>query len=244
MNLLVDIGNSRIKWGLSTQGGIVAQTAVSHHAENWRKTVFSAWKNLAKPQQLAVSCVANEEILAAVIELARCLWGEINVIIPKSSASIFGVRNAYQQPEKLGIDRWLCLIAAKHYFPLPAWSIDCGTAITVDFLDSGGIHRGGLIAPGLNLMKKSLLQNTAALEFSNTQYALELAVQTDAAIFSGTLYAGIGLIEQAIKQRSGAAVLLLTGGAALAVSPYLSCPVQIEQDLVLMGLSIFCDADT
>lgn len=239
MNLLIDIGNSRLKWACEHQGNITQQTALLHQQHNWQQMLLGAWQNLESPKKLVISSVARQDILQAVIALAKQLWSTCEIVIPKSRAEGFGVKNSYRYPEKLGVDRWLCLIAARHFYPQAAWIVDCGTAITVDFINENGVHSGGLIAPGLTLMKKSLLQNTAALSFSRQPYKVGLANITEPAIFSGTLYAAVGLIEQALKTQAASAVLLLTGGDAEIISSQLSQPFMIEPDLVLKGLSIF-----
>ncbi len=242
MNLLIDIGNSRLKWACEFGGKLSAQTALFHQQQNWQTQLLNAWQGLSSPEKVAISCVANPDILQSVIAWAKQLWSNCEILIAKSQATGFGVKNSYQHPEKLGVDRWLCLIAARHFYPQAAWIVDCGTAITVDYIDENGQHGGGLIAPGLTLMKKSLLQNTAALDFTAQAYQPELANFTDAAIFSGTLYAAVGLIEQALKTQTAPAVLLLTGGDAKIISSQLSPSFIIEPDLVLKGLSIFSDS--
>lgn len=241
MNILIDIGNSRLKWACEHQGNITMQTALLHQHRNWQPLLLSAWQSLPPPKKLAISSVAKLNILQTVITLVKQLWLQTEIVIPKSMAEGFGVKNSYRYPEKLGVDRWLCLIAARHFYSQAAWIVDCGTAITVDFIDANGVHSGGLIAPGLTLMKKSLLQNTAALNFSHQPYKVGLANLTEPAIFSGTLYAAVGLVEQALKTQTVPAVLLLTGGDALLISQHLSQPFIIEPDLVLKGLSIFSD---
>lgn len=239
MNILIDIGNSRLKWACESDGKLSTQTALSHQQPDWQTQLLDAWQTLATPEKVAISCVANQDILQTVVAFAKQLWSDVEIIIAKSQAEEFGVKNSYQYPEKLGVDRWLCLIAARQYYPQAAWIIDCGSAITVDFIDANGVHGGGLIAPGLTLMKKALLQNTAALNFSSQSYQAGLANLTEAAIFSGTLYAAVGVIEQALKMQTVPAVLLLTGGDAMLIGRHLSQPFIIEPDLVLKGLSIF-----
>lgn len=239
MNLLIDIGNTRLKWACESDSKILQQTALLHQHQDWQSQLLDIWKALPAPENVVISCVANQEILQTVEILIKQLWLACEIIIAKSQAEGFGVKNSYQQPEKLGVDRWLCLIATRCFYPQAAWIVDCGTAITVDFLDANGLHGGGLIAPGLTLMKKSLLQNTATLNFSPHSYKPELANLTEAAIFSGTLYAAVGLIEQALKTQADSAVLLLTGGDAQIISLHLSHSFIIEPDLVLKGLSVF-----
>lgn len=240
MKLLIDIGNSRLKWGQLQDGTIAAQTAVDHLQSDWQNQLFNAWQPLATPEKLAISSVATSGKLADVIALAKQLWPQIEVIIPTSTANGFGVKNAYEYPQKLGIDRWLCLIATRHLYREAAWIIDCGTAITIDFMDEQGVHEGGLIAPGLTLMKKSLTQNTAALNISTQTYLPELANFTEAAIFTGTLYAAVGLIEQALKTKPANAKIVLTGGdAELIRMNLLRHTVIIDPELVLKGLATF-----
>lgn len=243
MKLLIDIGNSRLKWAQEIQGQITAQQALAHQQTNWQNELFQAWKKLATPEKLVISCVANPTILQTIEELAQQLWNNVDIICATTSAAAFGVKNSYPAPEKLGVDRWLCLIAARHLYPQTAvWIVDCGTAITVDFINAEGEHGGGLISAGLSLMQKSLLQNTANLRLSEQVYGAGLANLTEAAIFNGTLYAAVGLIEQALKMQPSSAVLLLAGGDAEIISAHLSPPFIVESDLVLKGLAIFSDS--
>ena len=238
MNLLVDIGNSRIKWALQQNNNSLNSFALAHHQKDFIAQLTEKWQMLQKPSILALSCVACELVKQDVIALATQLWGDIKIIIAQSTSYDYGVQNSYQQPHKLGIDRWLCLIAAHHDYQHAVWIIDCGTAITIDFLDENGRHGGGVIAPGLRLMKSALLHNTAALTMVEEEHVAGLANQTDKAIFSGVIYAATGLIKQALKSRNSKAVLVLTGGDAELIARHLSDSVIIEPDLVLKGLAI------
>jgi type III pantothenate kinase len=240
MNLLIDLGNSRLKWGQLQGETIAAQMAVDHLQSDWQSQLFKTWQSLTTPEKLVISSVATSGKLADVIALAKQLWPQIEILLPGSVAQGFGVKNAYEYPQKLGIDRWLCLIAARHFYREAAWIIDCGTAITIDFIDEQGIHEGGLIAPGLTLMKKSLSQNTAALHVNTQAYPTQLANFTEAAIFTGTLYAAVGLIEQALKTKPATAMIVLTGGdAELIRRNLLQHTATIDPDLVLKGLAVF-----
>ena len=262
MNILIDIGNSRVKWACEANGNLTLHTALLHIASpdlpgfknlegltetpfvNWQTQLFHTWQTLETPKKLIISSVAQQTVLETIVNLAIQLWENVKIATPNSKDTLLGVKNSYFQPEKLGVDRWLCLLAAHYFYPnTAAWIIDCGTAITVDFLNADGEHQGGLISPGLTLMKKSLLQNTAALNFSAQTFELGLANFTEAAIFSGTVYAAVGLIEQALKTQTTEVVILLTGGDAELVSQQLQQPLIIEPDLVLKGLSIFSHLD-
>lgn len=238
MNLLIDIGNTRLKWVLLIKGEVSHSVALHHQPTNFTQQLISDWQSLPTPKIVCLSCVSSEHIKTKVINLVQQLWKTIKIIIAKSSAEAFGVKNSYLHPQKLGIDRWLGLIASYHHYQQAVWIADCGTAITLDFIDDQGQHGGGLIAPGLQLMKRSLLTDTAALDFFENDYSLSLANQTDNAIFSGTLGAATGLIEQFVTRKSCKALLILTGGDAKIIAENLSVPVIMEADLVLKGLAI------
>ncbi len=242
MNLLIDIGNTRLKWGITHAGQlIIGQALVNHRLD--RADLVAAWKVLATPRCIGIACVSGNWLADLAQSVATELWPDVDIIRVKSKASEFGVRNAYRQAEKLGVDRWLALVAARHHYQLPACIVDCGTAITVDLIDAEGVHQGGLICPGLALMKKSLTQNTAALQLDETQlnkadYAPGLANFTGAAIHSGALYAACGLIEHVLKRQVNPVQLIMTGGDAAVVAPQLGIKSIIDTDLVLRGLSV------
>lgn len=238
MKILIDIGNTRLKWGCEHGQTLQTLPAVAYKETAWQAQLQAQWQSLDKPEKLAISSVAAPEIVTCVIELARQVWSDLPIHIAQTTAKKLGVTNGYQQPEKLGIDRWLCLLAIWQQYQQAAWIVDCGSAITLDFIDVQGIHAGGIIAPGLALMKKSLTRNTAKLNFSSQTYPAQLATFTEAGIFTGTLYAAVGLIEQTLKQQPAPAMVLLTGGDALLIAAHLSCPVIIDPDLVLKGLSL------
>jgi type III pantothenate kinase len=239
MNLLVDIGNSRLKWGLEVDQKISQSMALFHQSTNFSQHLAKNWQAFVPPKILAISSVSSDAIKWEVIGLAQQLWKDVKIIIAKSTAKAFGIQNSYLQPEKLGIDRWLALIAGYNHYQQAVWIVDCGTAITVDFINAQGQHQGGLISPGLQLMKTALSTHTATLNFSKEKrYNLGLANQTDKGIFNGTLYAATGLIEQAINQQPLKSMLILTGGDAQIIAKNLSFPVIIEPDLVLKGLAL------
>lgn len=167
MNLLVDIGNSRLKWATTAPDGLVVGAAIENHALTEAR-LAEAWGRLSKPpDRLAISCVSAARLAEIVCLAAVRLWPAITVFEAKSEAQAFGVTNAYLQPEKLGVDRWLALLAARRHHASPVCIADCGTAITLDLLDEHGRHLGGMISPGLELMRKSLSAGTAALIYED-----------------------------------------------------------------------------
>jgi type III pantothenate kinase len=241
MNILIDMGNTRLKWAL-LQSGQLGRCHTLSNRQIDRSELIKAWKPVAEPQRLAIACVSSSALLELVLSVAVELWPAIEIIQVKSQAYAFGVTNAYLQAEKLGIDRWLALIAGWRHYPAPACIVDCGTAITVDLLDADGKHQGGLISPGLMLMRQSLAQGTQALTFNETSYPFGLASFTEAAIYSGALAAAVGLIEHVLSTLAKGSQLILTGGDAELVAEHLAVQPIIDSDLVLRGLAIVVES--
>lgn len=235
MNLLIDMGNTRLKWAFTTAGQILAGAPLVNDRIS-RDELFRLWKGIYRPRRIAVSCVSANRLLELVQSVARELWLDVDIIQVKSQAQAFGVINAYQQPEKLGVDRWLSLVAVWQQYHTSACIVDCGTAITVDLIDAHGRHQGGLISPGLMLMKKSLGQGTEALPVSEASHPFALANYTEAAIYSGTLMAVIGLIEHVLAKQPANMRLILTGGDAELIAGQLDVRPTVDPDLVLRGL--------
>jgi type III pantothenate kinase len=237
MNLLLDIGNTRLKWGTTAEGRLLPGSSLVN-SEITRSRLAELWRDFSPPGQIAVSCVSAETTAELVREAALELWPDTKIIRVHSQSDAFGVVNAYLKPEKLGVDRWLSLIAVRHHYHLPACIVDCGTAITVDLIDARGRHQGGMICPGLRLMKKSLAESTEALKFDDSRYDLGPANHTEAAIYSGVLTAAIGLIEHVFAAQPAHSLLVLTGGDAEPVAEHLVYRAVVDPDLVLRGLAL------
>lgn len=243
MNLLVDIGNSRLKWGIEQAGSIRLGAAVDYRQADIHGELRSVWRSLAVPRKLAIASVAAPGMAAEIAEWARSLWPALELVVPQAATEAFGVSNAYAQPEKLGIDRWLALLAAHRFYPGFSCIADCGTAITVDVIDADGRHLGGLISPGLLSMKKALAADTAALKFDPQHRMPGLADTTADAIDSGTLLAAAGLIETVLRRQDEPCQLILSGGDAEPIAGQLRQAAIIDADLVLKGLSIYCNGE-
>jgi type III pantothenate kinase len=237
MNLLIDMGNTRLKWavgnGLDISVGLpICNTDID------RDSLFQLWQAIDPPNQLAISCVSANQLLGLVLSVAKEFWPAANIVMAKSEANRSGVINSYQNPEKLGVDRWLGIIASYHRHQKAFCIVDCGTAITVDVVDNFGRHLGGLISPGLTLMQASLAKGTENLKLSEAAYSFGLATNTDAAIHNGTLLAACGLIELALKNQPYNLQLILTGGNAQTIAAHLSISAIVDPDLVLRGLAL------
>jgi len=236
MNFLIDMGNTRLKWAITNAGQLITGQPLVNSRIN-RDELIKLWrKHYRPPRRVVISCVGAKQSLDLVQAVARELWLDVDIILVKAQAQAYGVINAYPQPEKLGVDRWLSLVAVWQQYHRSACIVDCGTAITVDLIGADGRHQGGLISPGLTLMKKSLDQGTDALTFTETIYPFGPANMTEAAIYNGTLAAAIGLIEHVQSKHAADRQLILTGGDAELIARQLVMPCLIDPDLVLRGL--------
>lgn len=240
MNLLVDIGNTRIKWCIDEQGVMSVGQAVEHHSTAFPFYIRQQWLLLKQPKTLAISTVSAKQIEQQLVAMAYHLWPEITVIFAQSLEQGFSVRNAYQHTEKLGVDRWLNLIALHSFYPGNNAIIDCGTAITIDCIDNKAMHLGGVIGPGIQLMKQALSQGTDGLQLSDKTFSVALSGSTESAIYSGTLLAATGLIEKTVNDLCEVEKIILTGGDAELLAPLLNVECIVDVDFVLKGLALYC----
>lgn len=237
--LLIDIGNSRVKWGWGRQGRVEAGEPFATQAG--RAAFVRHWGKTPPPAHIVACNVAGADIAAELQAWAGQAWG-LEPRFVRSEARGHGVSNGYEIPEKLGVDRWVALIGARRACPGPVCVADCGTAITVDAMDENGIHLGGVIAPGLALMRRALARGTSGLPEAQASRRQGLACDTATAIASGTLQAAAGLVERVFRETAHRLghppKLLLTGGDASELAGELGLPCEPRPGLVLEGLLV------
>lgn len=238
MTLLLDVGNSRLKWAWLDGQNLRLGAPFPSRAADLVAELDAAWSALPKPSKIIGCNVAGEESRASLENWVATRWGcPCRWIV--STAQAHGVVNGYDDPARLGADRWLALIAARRFFPLPLCVADCGTAVTVDALDAAGNHLGGVIAPGLEAMRKAL--PLAVPTEAETADAPPLGRDTVAAVQSGILHAAAGLIGRVHAhcqtQCGQNPALILTGGDATRIAQVLDIPHRVEADLLLRGLA-------
>lgn len=238
MKLLIDIGNSCLKWTLADQQHLAPVQSIAYRQSSVRELLLADWCGLQRPECVLLASVATSECLLAVQQLISELWPDCVVHRAEVQASLAGVRVAYQEPAKLGVDRWLVLLASQHFYTGNSCIVDCGTATTVDFLTKSGQHLGGLIAPGLAMMQESLQSGTARLPQVNHGKLNVTADTTESAIFSGCVWSTVGLIDSVMRKQQSQQ-LILTGGAAAAILDALERPAILDQALVLRGLLVY-----
>ena len=190
------------------------------------------------------SIVAGEGVKRRVEEQMGELWD----IPPRwvvSSKFAAGVTNGYDHPNRLGTDRWVALIGARHRVlamggePRPALVVMVGTAVTVDALDAGGKFLGGLILPGFGLMLRALEMGTAGLK-APTGEVVDFPTNTSDALMSGGAHSNAGAIERMHRRRlektGQEPVLLMSGGAAVKLAPITDLHFDTVDPLIFEGL--------
>ena len=242
--LVIDIGNSRMKWGLHGPRGWIAQGVLLN--QDIGTLALRDWQNLPRPVRVIGVNVAGEAARVRVEgQLSR--W-RLGVEWLAASAQASGVVNRYGRPSQLGADRWAALIAARHrllsneHYPPPCVVVNAGTAITVDALDADGVFQGGVILPGLRLMLQSLADHTASLKVPPGRFE-EFPTNTADALYSGALSAACGAVElmRMRLHRDASVHCFLAGGAAYELAPHLARPLEVVDNLVLEGVLLLAE---
>ncbi len=242
--LLIDIGNTRIKWARFEDGVLQPQSA-SPHAD-WKAETFveTVLRRGNRNDRVLVSNVAGPR-MADVVRAAVTQTWQMEAEFVTSTPIAGGVRNAYPQAAKLGVDRWLAMIGAHALEPGAVCIVSVGTAMTIDGVAADGRHLGGVIVPGPDLMVTSLLKNTSDI----AQRALQgeagdglFADNTLGAVRQGAEHALAALIERAVgtmrRMLNETPKLLVTGGASDRIEKAIGLPYRAVPDLVLRGLAV------
>jgi len=240
MILEVDIGNTRSKWRLVTEEGSEQRSGICNPDE----IAVEAFRDLGGSQIPCRARVACVRALSIRQQFAHVLASHgIQAVFAESSAYCAGVTNGYSDPKRLGVDRWLAVIAAYAEVHGALCVVDCGSAITVDFVDEHGAHAGGYIAPGFRAMQQSLLAATDLVRFADAFNHGEIVPgrNTATAVQGGIQLAAVGVVEAALsryRRHLPEVSLLLTGGDAELILPHLARPAFLRPTLVLDGLRL------
>ena len=247
--LLVDIGNSRVKWAWLTGERLGRAQAAKYsgwRAGDFARRIIGARRNV---ERILVASVAAETVGRAFAAGAR-LAGAPAPERVATRRTAGGVTVGYVDPWRLGVDRLLAMIAAHRRFPgQPVCAVAVGTAMTLDLVGADGKHRGGAIIPGPTLMVESLLDGTSGIRrraqggASGKGRAL-FGRSTRAAVEQGARYAAAAAVDRAVSEaRELLGVrprLVLTGGGAPGLQPLIRSPSVLVPHLVLEGLAAWC----
>lgn len=244
MMLLLDIGNSRVKWAYAEAGSLRRHGSATRGEDDPRETLVHAFIG-PRPSRVMAANVGGPLMGAALSELCQERFGlRPEFLIP--SARACGVENGYTDPTRLGADRWAVAIAAFRLYGGPVCVFDAGTAITVDAVTADGRHLGGLIAPGPHTMRRALVSATAGIGDLGDGELKLLCRDTRSAVSSGGWHAAAGFIQRIVgllRQELGAELrFVLTGGDAERLSELLPKEFTRCPDLVLQGLSIVAES--
>jgi type III pantothenate kinase len=249
--LLVDIGNTRIKWALWHEGRLGRMQAAAFADWSSRDYERRLSRGLrSAPDRILVSSVAGVRIETLLRAAARRAgWPAPQ--FARTARRAAGVVTRYTEPWRLGVDRFMGVIAAHHLASTRGVCVvNVGTAVTLDLVDGRGTHLGGAILPGPRLMVESLLDGTAGIAKrarggggGRRAGAVDLfARNTAAAVEHGALHAVAAAIDLAAANAGDtlaeAPLVLLTGGGVGEVDRLVRHQHLVVPDLVLRGVAL------
>lgn len=235
MNLCIDAGNSRVKWGWhdgTCWSSLAAVSLIEFAAANHDINPFAATHE--DPDRIVISNVAGEGAHQLIVNWTRIF--EAEPLWLTGEAERCGVRSRYEPPGKLGSDRWAALVAAQALQPGGCLVVNAGTATTVDRLSAAGEFLGGLILPGVDLMRFVLHDHTGRLPLQEGVFR-ESPTNTLDAIESGCRHAQAGAVERMLRLCGPGTPCLVSGGAGPSLIERLEAPARYVENLVLEGLA-------
>ncbi len=238
MNLVFDLGNQRFKWAQAVPE--LRDSGARAYGEDFPRSLDVALAAVPRPARAVAVSVAGEARTAQLAGWLQSRWGlELERVTAR--ASQLGVINSYMEPERLGADRWAALIGARALADGALCVVDCGTAVTIDALDATGVFRGGVILPGLGLMRSSLRHGTEGILAADGIADSCLARRTADAVAAGTLHGLAGAIDHILDRQidilGTTAPVFITGGDAPALLPLLRHRPSHAPELVLAGVA-------
>lgn len=236
---LVDVGNTRIKSGVVVRGELETLDAFSYRSEDVNVLFDDVWGQLRGHDIVLISQVADQGIKNVLETWFQANWSVMPRYLETMSQQC-GITNSYREPAAMGVDRWLAMIAAWALVHDSVCIIDFGTAVTIDVLDSNGQHEGGLILPGLQLMRQSLQQRAANIAAADG-CRVELANNTADAVYSGCYTAILSAVNRVVGDKlkqNHDCQCIITGGDAEVFSTGLEFQYQHDAELVLSGMAI------
>ena len=242
MSLLLDIGNSSVNWAMEEGAQLIIDGAFRYDKNNFDKSLQDNLLSLQKPTQVLVANVAGNKVFGSLEAWVKQQW-QLECWQPRVSERFNQLKNSYINTQEMGIDRWLAMVAAWEKYQTALCIVGCGTAVTIDSIDSLGNHLGGYIIPGIELMQQALITKTECINVSTDKHAsIDYAQSTQAAINNGAFFAATAMIDRAVKHlsvESGAfPKCVIFGGMAEAINPLLQEQFEHEPNLVLGGLFI------
>lgn len=224
--LVADAGNTFVKWTWFVDDEVQAK---------WQG-VISDKPSGCEPGVIALASVRDADYDLQLKRELNALFPDVEVVDITSTAFACGVKNAYEEPSRLGVDRWLGVIAAYKEYGGDLVIMDAGTAIKADFVDRQGNHLGGYIAPGVALMVDSLVAKTAKIRFSDKEYSSDprLPNNTANAVNQGCFEMAVGFLQR-LTGRYPHMQWVVTGGMGEVLMQQLGVSCLVDEHLVAKG---------
>ena len=242
MILQIDAGNTRIKWRVIEASSALTKAPKTVVEGNQLTASILAGEPLLLPALTALtvaqlSNVAGDRIAENLSKQLQTQFA-ISLKVARVSPQVGLVSCGYTVPETLGVDRWLVVLAAFRQTAGAAVVVDAGSALTVDIINSAGVHQGGYIVPGLRLLQESLWQGTDRVKVDQSASGEQPipGVTTEQAVSHGSTLMLVAFIERLAAEHR--AELIITGGDALLLKSQLASKADYCPDLVLDGLSV------
>jgi type III pantothenate kinase len=244
MILLLDLGNTRLKFALLDGDAFVHRGAFGWDADIAHE-LATLWAQWPRPTRIVGASVVDPARETAVAVAAENAFGLAPSWV-RTPAAACGVSNAYAEPHRLGVDRFLALVDAFAAGRAPCVLASVGTALTLDALDAEGRHLGGWIAPGPLLMQQSVLGATVQVRPDQAGSVRDLADNTADGLASGCWQACAALVDRFVDRSApllgGTPTVTLGGGDAAVLAPLLEREVMLVPDTVLRGLAVWAKA--
>jgi type III pantothenate kinase len=243
-DLLVDLGNTRLKWAQSASGCWLPGAAV-HRDRGIGEVLDDAWAQLERPRRVMLVSVAAPADTGLLELWLNERWG-VSAHRARSQPAQLGVVNSYRDPESLGADRWVALLGARGLTARACAIVDCGTAVTIDAMSADGVFAGGVIIPGLHLSRTSLNTGTAGIVAASGDASNCLARATADGVAAGALFGLAGAIDRIVGEQERSLntelEVFITGGDAPQLMSRLMRAAIDVPDLVLKGLARVAEA--
>ena len=250
--LLLDVGNTRLKWGLLEKGHIRRTGSLTH--SKIHDSGFSSLRTRLprRVDRVMVSNVAGASFATRLSGMIGIHCGR-DIHFVRSEKKAFGLTNSYKQPRRMGVDRWVAMIGARSEFRGALCIVDAATAVTIDAVDKNGKHLGSQIIPGLTVMRNAMSSEDSRIAATRRAPRVPppgmgvFASNTEGAMQGGAVNAICGAIERAAKvlRSEGYRVkIVLTGGDASRILKQLGDNVLHRPNLVLQGLAFMAQSDS
>lgn len=232
--LLIDAGNTRIKWRLLKAGQSQSEGVLTGKLT---EVVPSAWRSVGTIEQVLVASVIEQPVLQKLLEgqfSDKVNW--LHHPLPSSA----GFKHCYARPERLGVDRWLAMLGARSRSQKDLLVVDAGTALTIDLLSASNEHQGGYIVPGVQMAQNALFKNTAKVKpFADEQQAQQVAPgkDTSACVLAGIQRQRLSLVQSVLNDYPQYQPFVC-GGDGLWLAQQLN--LHYYNNLVLDGMESLC----